>query len=238
MLFNGNFAFNQFPMLFNGNLRLEKLGGGQTDGRTDVWKFTPVSYRKSALWGRCPKRDTKEDREKNKKSHEEQEVTNKINAKEITYNRRDVEQLQTHMEEAFDEINLNRGKMREAAAPMNTMWSAFRHVASRLHPRVQGRLGGKFALPAITARAAAVAATEKENAGNEEDDEYEDIDDDVEAADDSGVHDWAEASERLHYADDPPEYVVDNSSTSGGEGRRRRKRGGKGKGKGKRSRHQ
>ena len=37
------------------------LGGdGRTDGRTyvrtDVWKFTPVSYRTSALWGRCPKR--------------------------------------------------------------------------------------------------------------------------------------------------------------------------------------
>ena len=35
-------------------------GGGRTDGRkdgrTDVWKFTPVSYRTSALWGRCPKR--------------------------------------------------------------------------------------------------------------------------------------------------------------------------------------
>ena len=29
---------------------------GRTDGRTDVWKFTPVSYRTSALWGRCPKR--------------------------------------------------------------------------------------------------------------------------------------------------------------------------------------
>ena len=31
-------------------------GDGRTDGRTDVWKFTPVSYRTSALWGRCPKR--------------------------------------------------------------------------------------------------------------------------------------------------------------------------------------
>ena len=34
------------------------LGGGwmdrRTDGRTDVWKFTPVSYRTSVLWGRCP----------------------------------------------------------------------------------------------------------------------------------------------------------------------------------------
>ena len=36
MLFNGMFAFYQFSMLFNGNLRLEKLrGGGRTDVRTD-----------------------------------------------------------------------------------------------------------------------------------------------------------------------------------------------------------
>ena len=41
-------------MIFNGNLRLEMLGEGRMDGRTDVWKFTPVSYRTSALWGRCP----------------------------------------------------------------------------------------------------------------------------------------------------------------------------------------
>ena len=27
------------------------------EGRMDIWKFTPVSYRTSALWGRCPKRD-------------------------------------------------------------------------------------------------------------------------------------------------------------------------------------
>ena len=186
------------------------------------------------------KRDTNQDRERNKKSHEEQQVTNKINAKEITYNRHDVEQLQTHMDEAFDEIYLNRGKMREAAAPINTMWNTFSHVASHLHPRVQGRLGGKFALPAITARAKAVAAIK--DADNEEDDEnddqYEDIDDDVEIADDSGVQDWAEASEHLQHADDSPRYIVNNPPTSGGEGRRRRKRGGKGKGRGKKSRRQ
>ena len=35
---------------------LSSLRGGdvRTYGRTDVWKFTPVSYRTSALWGRCP----------------------------------------------------------------------------------------------------------------------------------------------------------------------------------------
>ena len=32
---------------------------GRTDGRMDVWKFPPVFYRTSALWGRCPKRDRK-----------------------------------------------------------------------------------------------------------------------------------------------------------------------------------
>merc|ERR1711911_351928 len=56
MVFNGKVAFCQFSMLFNGNLRLEKLWGGQTDGRTDILKFTPVSHRTSAFWGRCPKR--------------------------------------------------------------------------------------------------------------------------------------------------------------------------------------
>ena len=54
MLFNGKFAFCQFSMLFNGNLRIDSFGGGRMDVRTDVWKFTPVSYRTSALWGRCP----------------------------------------------------------------------------------------------------------------------------------------------------------------------------------------
>ena len=37
---------------------MRSLGGTyvRTDGRTDVRKFTPVSYRTSALWGLCPKR--------------------------------------------------------------------------------------------------------------------------------------------------------------------------------------
>ena len=47
------------------------LGGGGTDGRryvrTDVWKFTPVSYRTSALWGRCPKRALKKGKVTEKK---------------------------------------------------------------------------------------------------------------------------------------------------------------------------
>ena len=39
---------------------LKELDLGQSglkvgDVRTDIRKFTPVSYRTSALWGRCPK---------------------------------------------------------------------------------------------------------------------------------------------------------------------------------------
>ena len=45
------------------------LGGTyvRTDVRTDVWKFTPVSYRTSALWGRCPKRRKRERTKREKK---------------------------------------------------------------------------------------------------------------------------------------------------------------------------
>ena len=43
------------------DLDLSGLGGdvrmdGRTYVRTDLRKFTPVSYRTSALWGHCPKR--------------------------------------------------------------------------------------------------------------------------------------------------------------------------------------
>ena len=76
ILFNGNFTFFlvfikfpcysmgymhfscffvNFPSYSMGIWGLESFGGGM-DRRTDIWKFTPVSYRTSALWGRCPKR--------------------------------------------------------------------------------------------------------------------------------------------------------------------------------------
>ena len=70
MLFNGKFAlfyvfvnfpcysmeslyFFNYPCYSMGIWVLRGLGGG-TYGRTDVWKFTPVSYRTSVLRGRCP----------------------------------------------------------------------------------------------------------------------------------------------------------------------------------------
>ena len=72
MLFNGNLAFLHFLSIFHviqwefcissifhviqWEHEAQKLWWGGVDGRTDVWKFTPVSYRTSALWGRCPKR--------------------------------------------------------------------------------------------------------------------------------------------------------------------------------------
>ena len=38
-----------------GDGQKDRMTDGRTDGRTDVWKFPPVFYRTSALWGRCPK---------------------------------------------------------------------------------------------------------------------------------------------------------------------------------------
>ena len=34
----------------------------RTDGWMNIWKFTPVPYRTSALWGRCPKKRWKENK--------------------------------------------------------------------------------------------------------------------------------------------------------------------------------
>ena len=45
----GSLHFDNFPCYPMG---IWRMGGG----RTDVWKFTPVSYRTSALWDRCPKK--------------------------------------------------------------------------------------------------------------------------------------------------------------------------------------
>ena len=49
---------------------------GWKDGRTEVRKFTPVSYRTSALWGRCPKRsidDYDEEQVKREEGDDEEE---------------------------------------------------------------------------------------------------------------------------------------------------------------------
>ena len=62
----GILHFFNFPC-YSMEFEAQKLKGGDgrtdiqtdrwTDRWTDVWKFTPVSYRTSALWGRCPKRN-------------------------------------------------------------------------------------------------------------------------------------------------------------------------------------
>ena len=66
MLFNGKFVFCQFPMLFNGNLRLEKLwGGGRTDGRTyGRLEIHPCVLQDIGPLGPLPKKEGKGDEEK------------------------------------------------------------------------------------------------------------------------------------------------------------------------------
>ena len=51
---------------------------GRKDGRMDVWKFTPVFYRTSALWGRCPKRRLVINEEEEKEEEEEEEEKNQL----------------------------------------------------------------------------------------------------------------------------------------------------------------
>ena len=51
-----------------GGGRTDGRTDGRTEGRTDDLKFPPVSYRTSALWGRCPKTDTEIDFDHLKKS--------------------------------------------------------------------------------------------------------------------------------------------------------------------------
>ena len=52
----GSLHFVIFPCYSMEIWELRRVRGGRMDGRTDVRKFTPVSNRTSALWGRCPKR--------------------------------------------------------------------------------------------------------------------------------------------------------------------------------------
>ena len=44
------------------NRWMDRWTDGQMDRQKDIWKFTPVPYRTSALWGRCPKRTKKKKR--------------------------------------------------------------------------------------------------------------------------------------------------------------------------------
>ena len=59
----------------------------QTDGSTDIWKFTPMSYRTSAFWGRCLKRKEeggngrKENSKKRKKEGRKKEGRKKVGGK-------------------------------------------------------------------------------------------------------------------------------------------------------------
>ena len=50
----GSLHFDNFLFYLMGIWGLRSFGGGHV--RTDIWKFTLVSYRTSALWGRCPKK--------------------------------------------------------------------------------------------------------------------------------------------------------------------------------------
>ena len=61
-------------------------GDGRKDGRTDGrLEIPPVSYRTSALWGRCPKRSIEtNDRKKKKKEEKEEKEKDKYLVKDAS----------------------------------------------------------------------------------------------------------------------------------------------------------
>ena len=74
LLFNGRFAFCQFSMLFNGNLRIESFGGGEkeTDGRTDGhMEIHPCVLQDIGPLGPLPKKDKGKKKKKKKKKKQE-----------------------------------------------------------------------------------------------------------------------------------------------------------------------
>ena len=186
------------------------------------------------------KRDANADRESNSERWEQQKAGNIISVREVTAHRHRLDQLDADMDRAFEEVNTNRDMMREAAPHLDNMIATFRRAVntSCLNPRLQGRLGGKFALPSSKARAKAIKAAEKEEEVvevDDEDEEYEDIsDDEDDFAVASGSSNWADASEDVPPADGPPEYALESSSASTEDPRPKRKKKNKGKGKGRR----
>ena len=66
------------PLRTNFRPERGRFGPGKPQGGTYIWtdglrygerdakKFTPLSYRTSALWGRCPKREERRNKKENK----------------------------------------------------------------------------------------------------------------------------------------------------------------------------
>ena len=94
------------------------------------------------------------------------------------------------------------------------MWKAYKSLTqpvNRLNPRLQGRLGGKFALPSTSTRLAIGAPAEDERNTND---------------DDGAINDDNE--DDADYVDMTGDEEESTSSSKGGNGRRRSKSKGKG----------
>ena len=101
--------------------------------------------------------------------------------------------------------------LQASTGPVGQMWKTFKKLApSKANPRLQGRLGGKFAIASPI---------------EEDSDKIVEVDDDGNAIPTPGVADWAEASEELQDEEEAPDDELGESSASGGRKRKRGKRG-------------
>ena len=212
--------------------------GGETRARQDITapteerkRIAQLEFQVKQLEQDATKR-RREENERDKKRQQEyddQQKYNRVAASNQIANTHNIKSLVNYTESIAKAVNNNSVSIGSANAPVRAMWKAYKSLTqpvNRLNPRLQGRLGGKFALPSTSARLAIGApAGDEQNANN---------DDDGATNDDDGANN-DENEDDADYVDMTGDEEESTSSSKGGNGRRRSK--GKGKGPRKQYRH-
>ena len=186
-------------------------------------KSTAISRNTTELQQDATKR-RREENERDKKRQQEyddQQKYNRVAASNQIANTHNIKALVNYTGDIAKAVNNNSRSIGVANPPVQAMWKAYKSLTqpiNRLNPRLQGRLGGKFALPSTTARLAISAPADEERDVNADDDPNNDDNEDD-----------------TDYVDMTGDEEESTSSSKGGNGRRKSK--GKGKGPRKQYRH-
>ena len=204
--------------------------GGETRARQDITapteerkRIAQLEFQVKQLEQDATKR-RREENERDKKRQQEyddQQKYNRVAASNQIANTHNIKALVSYTENIAKAVNDNSISIGAANPSVKTMWKAYQSLTqpvNRLNPRLQGRLGGKFALPSTSARLAIGAPADEERDTNADDDANDDINEDD-----------------TKYVDMSGDAEESTSSSKGGNGRRKSK--GKGKGPRKQYRH-
>ena len=204
--------------------------GGETRARQDITAPTEERKRIAQLEFQVKQLEqdaTKRRREENERDrkrqqeYDDQQKYNRVAASNQIANTHNIKALVNYSESIAKAVNNNSISIGAANPPVRAMWKAYKSLTqpvNRLNPRLQGRLGGKFALPSTSARLAIGAPAEDERNTND---------------DDGAINDDNE--DDADYVDMTGDEEESTSSSKGGNGRRKSK--GKGKGPRKQYRH-